>query len=306
MYRYGFNGQEMSNEIKGVGNSYTAEFWEYDPRVGRRWNLDPRPTVHISAYAAFANNPIFYSDPLGDTVINGQKYEPTDMAHATYQPGVVVTAKRTNRQPNLEVDYSERINGDLKQLGVHPDQLKEKLARYIPGNGGNGIDLKTIENELRETEYGKAFSPLLDIGMDLPKGSNADIPLPPQLAALMKAPIRYFNQQMEEGDVTGIKVAHNAGYSTLLTHLGSYNRRFARPEFGGGFVVLYISSDNLIKLLSNKAVASAHLLSMTSTSIIDQNTRNPYPYMLYFKENQLSNPIIDLRNIGSIFTNLKR
>src|SRR6478736_3791665 len=40
-YRYGFNGQEMSNEIKGVGNSYTAEFWEYDPRLGRRWNVDP-------------------------------------------------------------------------------------------------------------------------------------------------------------------------------------------------------------------------------------------------------------------------
>jgi RHS repeat-associated protein len=67
-YRYGFNGQEMSNEIKGgEGNSYTAEFWEYDPRIGRRWNLDPRPTVGISEYSAFANNPIWFADPLGDT-----------------------------------------------------------------------------------------------------------------------------------------------------------------------------------------------------------------------------------------------
>ncbi|MFY0255164.1 hypothetical protein ACDQ55_14545 [Chitinophaga sp. 30R24] len=66
-YRYGFNGQEKSDEIKGEGNSYTAEFWEYDPRIGRRWNLDPKPLVDISQYAAFSNNPILITDPLGDT-----------------------------------------------------------------------------------------------------------------------------------------------------------------------------------------------------------------------------------------------
>lgn len=35
-YRYGFNGQERDDEIKGAGNSYTAEYWEYDSRTGRR------------------------------------------------------------------------------------------------------------------------------------------------------------------------------------------------------------------------------------------------------------------------------
>jgi hypothetical protein len=66
-YRYGFNGQEKSDEIKGSGNSYTAEFWEYDPRVGRRWNLDPRATTGVSSYSAFNNSPILLSDPYGDT-----------------------------------------------------------------------------------------------------------------------------------------------------------------------------------------------------------------------------------------------
>src|SRR5690606_18721571 len=40
-YKYGFNGQEKDNEVYGDGNSYTAEFWQYDPRLGRRWNVDP-------------------------------------------------------------------------------------------------------------------------------------------------------------------------------------------------------------------------------------------------------------------------
>ncbi|WP_165798557.1 DUF4225 domain-containing protein [Chitinophaga costaii] len=66
-YRYGFNGQEKSDEIKGEGNSYTAEFWEYDPGIGRRWSLDPKPMIGVSEYAAFNSSPIQFSDPLGDT-----------------------------------------------------------------------------------------------------------------------------------------------------------------------------------------------------------------------------------------------
>ena len=66
-YRYGFNGQERSKELNN--DSYTAEFWQYDGRLGRRWNLDPQPDVHLSAYGVFANNPIFNADPLGDTSV---------------------------------------------------------------------------------------------------------------------------------------------------------------------------------------------------------------------------------------------
>jgi len=66
-YRYGFNGQEKSDEIKGGGNSYTAEFWEYDTRLGRRWNVDMKPITGISVYSAFANNPNYFTDFKGDT-----------------------------------------------------------------------------------------------------------------------------------------------------------------------------------------------------------------------------------------------
>jgi len=68
-YRYGYNQQEKSLEIDANGNHNTAEFWEYDTRTVRRWNLDPKPTVGISDYATFANNPIWFKDPLGDTII---------------------------------------------------------------------------------------------------------------------------------------------------------------------------------------------------------------------------------------------
>jgi hypothetical protein len=65
-YRYGFNTQEKVDEISGEGNHNTAKFWEYDTRLGRRWNLDPVPKGFISGYAALSNSPIWRVDPDGD------------------------------------------------------------------------------------------------------------------------------------------------------------------------------------------------------------------------------------------------
>ena len=66
-YRYGYNGMEMDNEVSGNGNSYTTQFRQYDPRLGRWKSLDPLMAKfpHQSPYVAFDNNPIFYKDPKG-------------------------------------------------------------------------------------------------------------------------------------------------------------------------------------------------------------------------------------------------
>jgi len=64
----GFQGMEKDDEIAGTGNSYTAKFWQYSPRVVQRWNLDPKPNPSISPYAIMAGNPIMYTDPLGDSI----------------------------------------------------------------------------------------------------------------------------------------------------------------------------------------------------------------------------------------------
>ncbi len=40
-YRYGFQGQEMDDEIKGEGNSLNYTFRMHDPRVGRFLSIDP-------------------------------------------------------------------------------------------------------------------------------------------------------------------------------------------------------------------------------------------------------------------------
>ena len=65
-YRYGFNGQENRDEI--AAGLTTAMYWEYDSRIGRRWNVDPefKKYPEESSYLTFHNNPISITDHNGD------------------------------------------------------------------------------------------------------------------------------------------------------------------------------------------------------------------------------------------------
>jgi len=86
-YRYGFGGQEKDDEISGNNNSYTAAFWEYDPRLGRRWNIDPVVKPWESSYATFSNNPIFYNDPDGLTANGGGGAPDPKHKKGNFRPG---------------------------------------------------------------------------------------------------------------------------------------------------------------------------------------------------------------------------
>lgn len=63
-YRYSINGQEKSPEVGP--NTTAAEFWQYDARIVRRWNVDPVVKEYESPYMCFSGNPVLLSDPAGD------------------------------------------------------------------------------------------------------------------------------------------------------------------------------------------------------------------------------------------------
>ncbi len=68
-YQFSINGQLKTNEI--APNTTSAEFWEYDSRLIRRWNVEPEIQKYpgFSSYLVYRNNPISYSDPDGKDVI---------------------------------------------------------------------------------------------------------------------------------------------------------------------------------------------------------------------------------------------
>ena len=139
-YRYGFNGQEKSDEIKGEGNSYTALFWEYDPRTGRRWNLDPRFSVSISPYNTFSGNPVFFKDTKGDTVIGNN----ADMAvYNQYRKDISNRLVKT------------MLAAGLKQSELELMQDKKEIKRTqnaLTGLNAEIGELRNINNELNTLE----------------------------------------------------------------------------------------------------------------------------------------------------------
>ena len=58
-YRYGFNGMERDDEVKGRGDSYDFGARMYDPRVGRWWSRDALEKKYpsMSPFASMANSP---------------------------------------------------------------------------------------------------------------------------------------------------------------------------------------------------------------------------------------------------------
>lgn len=67
-YRYGLNGKERDDEIKGNGNSYDFGARLYDSRVGRWLSIDPYAEKFpaLSSYVGNGNNPINITDPDGN------------------------------------------------------------------------------------------------------------------------------------------------------------------------------------------------------------------------------------------------
>jgi RHS repeat-associated protein len=59
-YRYGFNGKEKDNEVKGEGNQYDYGMRIYDPRVGRFLSTDPlqKQYPELTPYQFASNSPI--------------------------------------------------------------------------------------------------------------------------------------------------------------------------------------------------------------------------------------------------------
>jgi hypothetical protein len=101
LYRYGAaNGQEKSKEINE--NSYTAEYWQYDARIIRRWNVDPVVKDDESPYMTYGNNPIVMVDPSGADWYKNEK-----------SGGIEYKAKWEGESKNSKYKYVGKGEGDI-------------------------------------------------------------------------------------------------------------------------------------------------------------------------------------------------
>lgn len=143
-YRYGMNGQEKDLEIaEGI---YTAEYWEYDSRLGRRWNLDPIRRTKQSPYACFNSNPIYFIDPLGlygEPPVNGGTLPKiTVAADGPKNPSSIPAKLPNSPEPDI-------INGYIKTV---PDIPLTKGSTYkVPNFGTIKVNQYSLDNAENQT-----------------------------------------------------------------------------------------------------------------------------------------------------------
>jgi RHS repeat-associated protein len=158
-YCFGFNGQLKDDEVYGEGNSYTAEYWQYDPRLGRRWNIDPIDQISISNYACFENNPLFYVDIKGDHIDpSGLKSKDVE----TYNELKLDWQKQTglilyeNEQGYLDYRKNEKGKAIVNLEGT--SKTGRKLLMKTIDNDKKTLYLDT-DDHLPEIDKGTQFIP---------------------------------------------------------------------------------------------------------------------------------------------------
>jgi len=148
-YRFGFNTQEKSTEIGE--DTYTAEFWQYDSRTARRWNVDPVVKPHESSYAAFGNNPIWFVDINGadsTTYITndaGEEYDKEALEAtaenaqkiANVNGANFVTFKAISREELLEKMKEGGINLETDAIYIYSKSQTGPLGRTVANLGYN-------------------------------------------------------------------------------------------------------------------------------------------------------------------------
>ncbi len=147
-YRYGFQGQEKDDEIKGEGNSLNYTFRMHDPRIGRFLSLDPLSPKypHNSPYA-FSENRV-----IDGVELEGGEYEHYSLRF-NFQEGqpvqTVINHDFTQRTVDWMVQSWEA--GKMKKIADYP--IMDKA--YILNVNGSNFVFKTFTELSRNVFTGK-------------------------------------------------------------------------------------------------------------------------------------------------------
>ncbi len=166
VYRYGFNGMEKDNEMKGDGNSYTTEFREYDPRISRWLSVDPLTKLNSyqSTYVAYDNNPIFYIDPAG-----------ADSEDPKEKVNIYVITKNRKKQDGSD---DEPLNSSLKSarkanvIIFEVDNVKDFVKQLSDWRKNNSD--KEIGNLIFDS-HGAYWEPRFRIGSEIINGKTVGL-----------------------------------------------------------------------------------------------------------------------------------
>lgn len=159
--RYGIQGSEKDNEVKGNGNSYTTHFRQLDPRLGRWMTIDPKATAFESPYVSMGNNPISNNDILGDSIRKTEAFEKDKHYSEAYK-----IFSQTDAGKKFEKDFGK--GGKFEHISVVLD---------IGDVGGAGVGGQTtvysVDKKSRK-EKSLSYEKVISNGDNLANGTDKD------------------------------------------------------------------------------------------------------------------------------------
>jgi YD repeat-containing protein len=137
----GFNGQRKSTEISA--SAQTAQFWEYNGDVGRRWNTEPLASKfpNVSPYATMDNNPILKGDPDGkDWIVSTTKNK--DGSYTTHLKLIVAVQNASNSKIDM-TKFATALSAQVKNSYSTTYNKKEYEAITMK-SGLDNFSSKTV------------------------------------------------------------------------------------------------------------------------------------------------------------------
>jgi RHS repeat-associated protein len=140
-YRYGFNGQENDNELRGIGNSINFELRMHDPRLGRFLSLDPL-TKHFPG-----NSPYAFAE---NRVIDGIELEGAEYVH--YYVFLEGDGKTLIQNVKVE-DFTGMSNEQLQRThGMGSAKFYKKYSDSF-GKEGRGVKYSYFIKDSRDGRF---------------------------------------------------------------------------------------------------------------------------------------------------------
>ncbi|MFP9119357.1 RHS repeat domain-containing protein, partial [Flavobacterium sp. RNTU_13] len=202
-YRYGFQGQEKDDELKGEGNSLNYTFRMHDPRIGRFFAVDPLASKYpfYSPYQFSSNSPVqaIELEGLESSKIpneNEKKHEGGSFKrffskvllgwmNIAYNVNQISTGKAPVRNPYADPDYGEKVvkgQQEIVSLTLSAVDIMQ-TAKYGIGDAeedsriysqlSQKLKLKGIPRDLLRENYTKEVAALSKVGEEM---LNAGIP----------------------------------------------------------------------------------------------------------------------------------
>jgi RHS repeat-associated protein len=153
-YRYGFNGKEKDDEVKGEGTQYDYGFRVYDPRIGKFLSEDPL----FRSYAWYTPYQFAGNRPINSTDLDGLEEYSSYESYKLHSGDAALSGNMLNGSDGVwftqdRIDRTDRWKSAMEHITKTQD-ISKLTAGTINSSGSNTYSFKQVRDYYLWAQYG--------------------------------------------------------------------------------------------------------------------------------------------------------